>query len=252
MKDVAIFYNSNNGQAHGCASAFYEVFEDHILTMIDPLTFRDPSILKKVKTLITFGGDGLILRASNMVAGYGYEIPIIRVDFGKVGFLSNVDPEHLEGRFIQFLKGDYLITRRSRLSAIINGKQVMALNDIVIERHTPRVADFYLSVGGNTHHIKGDGVIIATKTGSTAYNRNARGLAVSDENELVMTIICPSCSEKEHSYILPIDTEVSVRKMKRGNLRIVADGQEWSPVRETDSITIKKCPISTLFLEFGD
>lgn len=252
MKDVAIFYNSNNEQAHGCASAFYEVFEDHILTMIDPLTFRDPSVFKKVKTLVTFGGDGLILRASNMVASYGYEIPIIRVDFGKVGFLSNVDPEHLEGRFVQFLKGGYIITRKSRLSAIINDRHVMALNDIVLERHTPRVADFHLSVGGNNHHIKGDGAIVATKTGSTAYNRNARGLSVLDEDELVLTVICPSDPEKEHSHKIPIDTEISVRKVKRGNLRIVADGQEWSPVKETDSITIKKCPISTLFLEFGD
>lgn len=251
MKDVAIFYNSNNGQAHECAAAFYEAFEDHILTMIDPLTFRDPSILKKVKALITFGGDGLILRASNMLASYGYEVPMIRVDFGKVGFLSNVDPEHLEIRFAQFLKGGYTVTRKNRLSAIINDKHLLALNDIVIERHTPRVASFSLSAGSKTHQIKGDGVIIATKTGCTAYNRNARGLLVSDEDDLVMTFIC-SDPEEEHSYKLSVDTEISIRNVKRGNLRIVADGQEWLPIKETDSIIIKRCPISTLFLEFGD
>lgn len=168
-------------------------------TALPPRTQRVPEdrLTHNVDLVIAVGGDGSMLYAARSIGGR--PVPLLGINRGRLGFLADVGPEHMLTRMNQILAGQFVIEQRMLLMALLMSKakvmaSAMALNDVVIKRHaTGRMVEYQTFVDGcyvNTH--LGDGFIIATPTGSTAYALSCGGPIVAPGlDALVLTPICP-------------------------------------------------------------
>ena len=216
-------------------------------------------VLKKLDLVITFGGDGLVLHTADRIILQRLSIPLFRVNFGRIGFLTNVEPEEVFTRLDDFLAGKYIITKRSRIEVEVwpeensyQAKKADALNEVVVERTQTRALSFQVLVD-NKEKIErlGDGLIFSTRTGSSAYNRSVGGPILIKEDRLVLTVISPVVPEKSFYFVRSIDSVFRIEEIS-GNARVVIDGKELLEVSEDDWVTIKKSHQYTLFMEFGD
>jgi NAD+ kinase len=154
---------------------------------------------RRVDLLLVLGGDGTLLGMAGRVGAAGVAIPIIGVNFGRLGFLTEITLEELFPALEAALEGRAQIHERRLLRArtIADGVERdshLALNDVVVTRGAiSRVVELAISVDGDfVTRVKGDGVILASPTGSTAYNLAAAGPIVHpDVDAIVLTPIAP-------------------------------------------------------------
>jgi len=205
--------------------------------------------------IVIFGGDGLVLHTANRVADY--KIPLIRVNFGYVGFLTNIKPEAVFEKLTEILDNDnYIIKKRCRINVEVkdeNGKVVLekdALNDIVIERVGTRAIACKVLVNGQCSEYRGDGIIFATRTGSTAYAESAGGPTLINDNRFILRVVSPSNREQLPYLIRPSDTVFKLKKVF-GQARLAIDGNEVM-VLNCHHLVIQKSENETLFIEIGD
>lgn len=156
------------------------------------------SILDGADLLVSLGGDGTLLRAVDAALVTG--IPVLGVNIGSLGYLTQVEPADLEGALEQFLAGTHHIEERMTLEVIVRDSnsgivtQRQALNEATVEKtvpgHTVRVAAFIDDHPFVTYVA--DGLLVSTPTGSTAYNLSARGPVLSPRlRAIVMTPVSP-------------------------------------------------------------
>ncbi|NLX03117.1 MAG: NAD(+)/NADH kinase [Syntrophomonadaceae bacterium] len=157
---------------------------------------EDKNIGPPPDLIIVLGGDGTILRAARQYACIN--TPILGVNMGTVGFLSNIKIEELEQCLNRLLVGDYNLDQRMMLTVdICQDTEIMesfyCLNELVIRATTPRMVSFNLAIDGQIPGTyRGDGLIIASPTGSTAYSLSAGGPICDPELEsFIITPIAP-------------------------------------------------------------
>ena len=201
--------------------------------------------------LVSLGGDGTLLRASRMVEGH--EVPILGVNLGRLGFLTSAAEEELEEAMRRLLARDYLLDRRFTLKATVVGpgegadEVFHALNDLVVHQAgMARVTRLSLGVGapGAEEAIgsfTGDGVILSTPTGSTAYSMSAGGPIIVPRMEcMVLTPICPH-TLAVRPLVIPAQERITVRGLDRNEaLVLTVDGQEGWRVEEGGSVVVEK------------
>ena len=151
----------------------------------------------QVDLIISVGGDGTMLRAARGAALHG--VPLLGVNRGRLGFLTDISPERMAATITTLLSGDYVAETRLMLEARISGGEtacgpLLALNDVVLKTvDTGHMEDFRTTVDGeyvNTHG--GDGLIVATATGSTAYALSCGGPIIQpDVDALVIVPVAP-------------------------------------------------------------
>ena len=154
----------------------------------------DPEVMKDIDCAVIMGGDGTMLRASHSIEDY--DVPMIGVNLGTVGFLAEVTKEEMETMVRRVMDGDYKIEERIMVSGTVyRGDEIIAdnlqaLNDAVIARESAlRLITVRISLNGNFFdEIEGDGIIIATPTGSTGYNLSAGGPIVNPGARLLLAI----------------------------------------------------------------
>jgi len=204
-----------------------------------------------VDLLLTLGGDGTLLRGVRRVAGQG--IPVLGVNLGRLGFLTSVNPANLEHALEQVLAGEALLDRRFTLEGRIvhadgsDGAKLWALNDFVLHKGgVARVVRLDLEVGrdGELEEIgsfSGDGVIVATPTGSTAYSLSAGGpILVPSMECLVVTPISPHTMAMR-PLVLPDHVELTIQAVDRcEELVVTADGQVGLPLDPGDRVVVGK------------
>ncbi|MBW6441177.1 NAD(+)/NADH kinase [Patescibacteria group bacterium] len=205
--------------------------------------------------IINFGGDGLVLQTANRVADY--KIPLIRVNFGYVGFLTNIKPEEVYEKLTEILENNnYIIKKRTRISVEvtdIKGKVILekdALNDIVIERVETRAIACKVLVDGRYNEYRGDGIIFATRTGSTAYAESAGGPTLINDNRFILRVVSPS-NREQLPYLIRSDDTVFKLKKAFGQARLAIDGNEVMFL-DCHHLVIQKSEKETLFVEIGD
>jgi NAD+ kinase len=198
--------------------------------------------LEKAKFVITLGGDGTILRAARLLAKKG--LPILGVHLGGVGFLSEIELENLKAALKQIRAGKYKIDQRVMLEAEVGGKRLLALNDIVIAKSgISRVIKFELE---NIGHYTADGLIIATASGSTAYNLAAGGpLLAPNARSIIVSAICPH-SLTNRSLVL--EGPLSLILRRGDDVILTGDGQQILPVKLGQKVSIKRSNLTTRFI----
>jgi len=201
-------------------------------------------LARAVDLVVAVGGDGTLLHAARHVAGR--DVPLLGVNRGRLGFLTDISPEHMLQAIDAILAGDYLSERRSMLSAKLadrpDAEALFAVNDVVLQRgETGRMLDFTTVVDGvyvNTH--RGDGLVVATPTGSTAYALSCGGPIIQPNvDALVMVPICPH-TLSDRPLVLPSTSSVrvSLERDTHGPAHIVCDGEALGKLGAGEAVTI--------------
>lgn len=211
--------------------------------------------------MIVLGGDGTVLEAVR--AAKGLQVPIIGVNLGTLGYMTEIEPSGLEEALERLIAGDYVQESRMMLKGRISFpdgqvKEGWALNDIVISRSgSLQIIRFGIYVNGqflNQYHA--DGMIVTTPTGSTGYNLSAGGPLVEPGAELIMlTPICPH-SLNQRSIILSsadvIEIEIPECREGRGQtVEVSFDGSHVTPLRTGDRIRIARSDKVTKFIRLN-
>jgi NAD+ kinase len=186
-----------------------------------PLNF-----LKGATLCLVIGGDGSLL--STVSQAVQFEVPILGVNMGKLGFMTSFTPTECRQALPHILRAPLRTSERSLLECQCpNGPAVVALNDLVIKNTTTRL--MRLSVFANGREVNqyaADGVIFSTPTGSTAYNLSAGGPLIDPSAPvLAMTPICPH-TLSNRSVIFSDQTQIEVRLLDHGDgVQVSRDGQ---------------------------
>ncbi len=181
-------------------------------------------------TVIVLGGDGTILSVARLCAPAN--IPILGVNFGRVGFLTELEPGEVEEKLPLYLNGDYWIDERSMLQAEVVGdggpEDLIALNDVVVVRGAePRVIRLNIWIDEHLYHSTvADGVIVSTATGSTAYNLSAGGPILHPQvRSSVITPIAPHLAADRSLIVEPSSVITLELGGNSGSALLSADGQ---------------------------
>lgn len=172
--------------------------------------------------ILVMGGDGTILSVARDAALAG--VPLLAVNFGRVGFLTELEPHEVERELPFYLEGDHWVDERAMLQATLenNGSSeaFLALNDIVVVRGAlPRVVRVKIWVDGHYYNTTvADGMIVSTATGSTAYNLAAGGPVLYPQ--VRGSVITPIAPHLAADRSLVLDSGVSIK------MQIVTDGHE--------------------------
>ncbi|MCD6595513.1 NAD(+)/NADH kinase [bacterium] len=151
--------------------------------------------LNNCDLVITLGGDGTVLNVARNLSES--EVPILGVNMGKLGFLTELNPDEIEQAIPAILAGDYEIDERMMLEVIapnVANTPIIGLNEITLDKAgSPRTLHFSIFVSGNpVSHIAADGIIIATPTGSTAYSMSSGGAIVAPNMDVTLiTTLAP-------------------------------------------------------------
>jgi NAD+ kinase len=178
--------------------------------------------------VISIGGDGTILRIARLVSNHA--TPILGINLGKLGFLTEVSIENLDDCLSEILRGDYRIEDRMMLQARINkSKHLMyALNDIVLNQtESSRMFGVQTFVSGEfLSKFACDGTIVATPTGSTAYMLSNGGPIVApNDHSMLISPICPH-SLTARTVVVPEESVITLKvHHAHGKMRLTADGQ---------------------------
>ncbi len=208
--------------------------------------------------ILVLGGDGTVLQAAR--EAWKLDVPIVGVNLGRLGFLTEIEPDKLESSLNRIYMGDFLTQKRMMLRGEIirkNGEVFSgrSLNDIVITRYGGmNMINLPVYINGQfLHEYKGDGIIITTPTGSSGYNLSAGGPIVEHNADvMVLTSVC-SHSLNRASLILSSNDCVEVRVPEDGmwaerQIEFSFDGQVRTLLQKGDVIRIRKSEKSTEFI----
>jgi NAD+ kinase len=222
---------------------------------------RQAGSLKPLDLAVSLGGDGTMLRTVDMVSVEG--IPVLGVNLGHLGYLTTVEPEGLRDALRRFLAGDYQLEARMTLDVSVADDDVgtvhtvlhrSALNDVVVQRtaggHTVRAE---VSVNGVPFlTFAADSLIVATPTGSTAYNLSARGPIVSPRARVhVLTSVAPHMLF-DRSLVLDADERIAISPIAGQPADLVVDGWLAATLRSGQSLHCRRGDRDALLVTFGE
>jgi NAD+ kinase len=218
--------------------------------LIEHLTKAGIKILRNenaegVDLAIAVGGDGTMLYAGSLVRDH--DVPLLGINRGRLGFLADVTPDEMLSSVDHILNGNYSTEARLQLKAELqraDGETVFgtAFNDVVLQRwETGRMVDFKTSVEGqfaNTH--SGDGLIVASPTGSTAYALSCGGPIVEPHlDAMVVVPICPHTLTDRPIVIAAQQTiEIQLLDREDTGAGVAIDGHSIGPINPGDTLTI--------------
>jgi NAD+ kinase len=211
-------------------------------------TARPDDLGAGVDVVIAFGGDGTLLNAARVVAHSSHDAPLMGVNLGRLGFLTEVGRADMLTAFEAMLEGRSHIETRLMLEGVIDraGRVVgerLALNDIVVTRGAlSRMTELTVTVDGHfVCHVRADGLIIATPTGSTAYNLSAGGPIVHPSLDAL--VLTPH-TLTQRPLVLPASARIELRPMMepRGDILTTFDGQYGVPLSAGDVVRIGRAP----------
>ncbi|MFT5502164.1 MAG: NAD+ kinase [Woeseiaceae bacterium] len=197
--------------------------------------------------IIAVGGDGTMLHAASLTGGG--MVPLLGVNRGRLGFLSDVSPTEMLESLDDIIGGNFTSDSRLQLKAQLtraDGTEIsaVALNDIVLQRRdTGRMLDFETRIAGryvNTH--MGDGLIVATPTGSTAYTLSCGGPIMEPQLDAIVVVpICPhTLSDRPIVLSADQDIEVSLLPREDTNAEVSVDGHSLGEFGTEDSLLISR------------
>lgn len=210
--------------------------------------------------LITLGGDGTILKVARAAAsrsGYGTP-PLLAVDFGTVGFLTELSPQQAEDGVRRVLAGDFWLEERHFLRAqlVRDGVTVadkLALNDVVLARGDgPHAIRLQLSIdGAETARYTADGMIVASPTGSTAYALAAGGPVIHPTMNVMLAIPVAAHLAIARGFVVPADGTITLTASAYRTTVVTLDGQVTISYVTGDQLIVTTSPQTARFVRLG-
>ncbi len=215
-----------------------------------------------IDLLVTLGGDGTFLWGARMVADLG--VPVLGINLGHMGFLTSVTLDGMEEALGKLFAGEYILDSRSTLEAVVRGEggidreRYLALNDFVIHKGgMARVTRLSLLVGeGEAEEeivrFAGDGVVVSTPTGSTAYSLSAGGPIIAPAMGCILvTPICPHTLAVRPLVIHAKETVTVNGVDPDGSLVLTVDGQAGTDLSAGESVVIRQASARVQLIRFS-
>ncbi len=189
-------------------------------------------LFEEADYIVSLGGDGALLKAAQKALAA--DKPLIGINAGRKGYLCLMKQDEIED-FDEIVKRSVL-TRRTTLECEFEGKKFLAVNDIVVSKvNFGETVDLHYDTLWNSCDLRGDGLIVSTPTGSSAYNLAAGGPLI-DYNAKVLSLT-PICTHNSYPSVIS-DDQVVTAKVNHGQAKVYADGKD---VGDTDeSVIIRK------------
>ena len=198
--------------------------------------------VKKVDIVIVFGGDGTLLNAARKYLNY--EIPILGINMGNVGFLTDISTENFEKTIKEVLEGSYKIEERNLVSAKFGNNHLYGLNEVVIHSGAyAQLMRYRLNVNDKVvYEQRSDGLIIATPTGSTAYALSAGGPIIHPSLDVwtILPMLPQSLSSRPFVISSNEKVEMDLFDGPNDNAKICVDGQDDIDIPYGEKILISK------------
>ncbi|WP_258110018.1 NAD(+)/NADH kinase [Alicyclobacillus sp. SP_1] len=240
-------------QAHGFDVSSYRADADALYNAT-----WDEAELRSAEVVVVLGGDGTLLAVARQLAVY--QVPLLGINVGHMGFLTESHPDELQEAIRRLADKDYVLETRIMFEAVVrrSGKLLTSfsgLNDIGIAKGTfGRMAtiDVYVdSVFVDTY--RGDGVLVSTPTGSTAYSLSCGGPIVAPHLEILL--VTPICPHTLSARPFVIDSRQQIRLMVHAahkEIGLTVDGQVGFNLEPEDEVLIRRAPQSTTLVKWRD
>ncbi|MBI3014881.1 MAG: NAD(+)/NADH kinase [Candidatus Tectomicrobia bacterium] len=220
--------------------------KDTAATVQEASPLSRSEVAQEAQLMLVLGGDGTFLSVARVIGERG--TPILGVNLGSLGFLTEITLEDLYPTLEKVLAGDYRVEERLMLSAVLSGRDLdathrLALNDVVINKGAlARI--IHLETHINQQFVttfRADGLIVATPTGSTAYSLAAGGpIVYPTMDALVLSPICPH-TVTNRPLVLPGDCVVEITlKTPSENVMVTLDGQVGFPIQHEDTLKVQR------------
>lgn len=224
----------------------------------EPGGLQKTQLAEKADVLLVLGGDGTMLNAARLAGERG--IPILGVNMGGLGFLTEVRLEHLYPSLERVFANEYVLDERLMLKTHVHrhGETVargLVLNDLVVSKGTlARMIELKISIQGEfVTNLRGDGLIVSTPTGSTAYSLSAGGPIVNPAvHSLMLTPICPH-TLAHRPLIIQGDVEIDVTlTSKDEGAMATLDGQVGVALTQGDTVVMNVAEERTKLIRFPE
>jgi NAD+ kinase len=211
-------------------------------------------LARKSELVVALGGDGTMLRTAHYMAGH--RVPILGINLGSFGYLTEVNLNEIHSTLDLVISGKFVTDKRMMLDVSIkHGKTVVnvgsILNDVVINRgDLSRMNELEMEVNGMyLTTYKGDGLIVSTPTGSTAYSLSAGGPIVFPGNDLIIVNpICPhTLTNRPIIFSDQSNLKITLWSKDKGAM-LTLDGQEAYKIKSGDVVTVKKSKHATMLV----
>lgn len=261
MKNIGIAINpskdKDNEILHMVIKKFTEKFKFKDIVIFSSFDIQKQD-LKEIDLLVVLGGDGTLLGIARSLND-SFKAPILGINIGNLGFLSSVDIYDIDSALKKLEQGKYKIVERMMLNCKVESDiekvEYKALNDVVLARGTlSRMVKFKIYVDGKIYStFKGDGLIIATPTGSTAYSFSAGGPFIYPDLELItITPICPHTKSMQ-TIVLKADSIIEICTYhEEEKVYLTVDGQKAININHETSVKISKNEKGVKLLLFDD
>ena len=198
--------------------------------------------VKKVDIVVVFGGDGTLLNAARKYLNY--DIPILGINMGNVGFLTDINTDNFEKTIKEVLNGNYKIEERNLVSAKFGNNHLYGLNEVVIHSGAyAQLMRYRLNVNDKVvYEQRSDGLIIATPTGSTAYALSAGGPIIHPSLDVWTILPMLPQSLSSRPFVISTDEKVEMDLFDgpNENAKICVDGQDDIDIPYGEKILISK------------
>lgn len=252
-----LIYNFKNKKAVSLAKEIYDflnkygnVFPEKSFTEVYNIDgYTHEEINEKADVVITIGGDGTILRALEKI-----EKPILGINCGGMGFLSEIDAKNYEYGLKRIVDKKYSLEERAKLKVVVDGKRLPdATNEATVQ--TARIAKMiHLQVFIEDELIDsfgGDGVIVATSTGSTSYALSAGGPILDPSVNAMVVVPLAPFKLAARPWVIPLEKRLRIKLFKKsGESKIVIDGESSQIVTRDSDIVITGSEKKALFIRF--
>lgn len=198
--------------------------------------------MEKPDAILSLGGDGTLLRGAQ--AAVKWDVPLLGVNLGRVGFLAEAEPEDINDVLRKVLDGQYTLEERGLLDVRCNDRRQLALNDVVVSRggYARLITLDALVDGELAGRYIADGLVVCTPTGSTGYSLSAGGPIVSPNVDCV--VITPICAHslQHRPFVVPGNAGIELQLGRDVELHacLEVDGQSIADLRAGDCIRISK------------
>ncbi len=214
-----------------------ELNSANTLNITDGIEFNE--LCKQSDFLVTLGGDGTLISVARR--GFKHQKAVLGINLGTLGFLTDIMPDEIKSFLEKFKSDQYRIDHRMMIKAIINDKEIVSFNDVVISRNTVAgMINLDAKIDGKLFNsYNGDGLIISTPTGSTAYNLSCNGPVVYPLTEAFIVTPISAHSLTQRPLVLPVDFEITFENTNKESAVVIIDGHDTYELKQNDIITIK-------------
>jgi NAD+ kinase len=242
---IGVFYTRGKKNIESVLKDLKKAARDNDIELV--LCEEENKEIEDCDFVIAAGGDGTFLRAASIL--YKLSLPVLGINLGGLGFLTDIRKEEISKIFKDLIHNNYEIQERFILKANWKNQNNIALNDVVFSSKDIRVIDLDIYVNDSfVTQLSGDGLIVATPTGSTAYSLSSGGPIVKPGTEaIVITPISP------HTFTfrpIVIDDRSRILIKAKEKCRLIFDGQKLITLDSGEEVSVEKNPETLKVVKF--